>query len=85
MGGSIGFSRRTLVVASGGSRGGNWALWEWGITVATVALAYGADIVVPDKEDSGRPPLVHWGYPMWAPKRQMQQPHKENSFFPMIS
>ena len=37
-----------------------------GITVATVAPAHGADNVVPDSEDSGGPPLPHWGYPMWA-------------------
>ena len=35
-----------------------------GISVGTVALAHGADDAVPDKEDSGRPPPSHWGYPM---------------------
>ena len=37
--------------------------------VATVAPAHGADNVVPDKEDSGGPPLPHRGYPMWASKK----------------
>ena len=31
------------------------------ITVATVALAHGADNVLLDKEDSSRTPLPHWG------------------------
>ena len=59
-----------MVVASGGSWGGNWQCRSGGITVATVAPAHGADNVVPDKEDSGGPPLPHWGYPMWASKKK---------------
>ena len=35
-----------------------------------MAPAHGADNVVPDNEDSGGPPLPHWGYPMWASKRK---------------
>ena len=37
-----------------------------GITVATEVPAHCADNVILDEEDSGRPPLPHWGYPMWA-------------------
>ena len=32
------------------------------ITVATVAPAHGVDNGIPDKEDSGGPPLPHQGY-----------------------
>ena len=44
---------------------------SWGITVATVAPAHGADNVVPDHEDFGGPPLPHRGYPMWASKKKI--------------
>ena len=44
------------------------------ITVATVAPAHGADNVVADKEDSGRPPLPHRGYPMSAYKKHYNCP-----------
>ena len=33
--------------------------------VAKVAQAHSVYNVVPGKEVSGRPPLPHWGYPMW--------------------
>ena len=45
-----------------------------GIMVATVAPAHDVDNDVhndvPDKEDSGGPPLPDWGYPMWALKKK---------------
>ena len=58
-------------MAIGDYRGG-------GITVATVAPAHGADNAVPDKEDSGRPPLPHQGYPMWASGKKLYRG------FPMV-
>ena len=45
--------------------------------VAKVAQAIDADYVVPDKEDSGGPPLPHRSYPMRASTTRMPIQEKE--------
>ena len=37
--------------------------------VTKVAMAHGANNVVPDKEGSVGPPLTHRGSPIWASKK----------------
>ena len=69
MGGLVLFCLTTLFVASGASRGDNWAVYRsGGITVIKVAPTLGVDNVIHDKEDPGRPPLPYWGYLMRASK-----------------